>query len=347
LQELNSQAFENPIDVVENNIKITKYLRDIKNCKTIKFVKNKKGNYITIIEGEHKRYFRCYEYIECFNLYDIPKSEKMFYEAGLAIGKFTSDLSSYDIDEVKYTIEDFHNIEKSYEAFINAFEENRFFRKKFCLIESNIIIKNKGCFNNIGVLIKKQKIPIRIVHNDTKISNILYDEQDALTEEKIHAYWNAYMHSFIAELETHPIHYVLVKGFDDRHNRGSVNIDDNNLNGNIEDIIENSKENYTEEDVEDYIESIIEDKSSHNNEVLGVYDSIARLQDAYIIALQKLEEQHKNMTGLLGNKVAYIVKNEKIMINVFDEFLGKWYYNVKTDRLFLERKNNMDLKSVY
>lgn len=184
--------------------------------------------------------------------------------------------------------------------------------------------KNKGVLNEV-------------CRAEKELIAFLYDEPDALTEEKIHAYWNAYMQSFIAELENHPIHYVLVKGFDDRHNRGSGNIEDNNLKDNIEDIIEDSKENYTEEDVEDYIESIIDDKSSHNNEILGVYDSIARLQDAYIIALQKLEEQHKNMTGLLGNMVAYIVKNEKIMINVFDEFSGKWYYNVKTDRLFLER----------
>ena len=69
-------------------------------------------------------------------------------------------------------------------------------------------------------------------------------------------------------------------------------------------------------------------------ELLGVYDSLGKLQDAYVIAFQKLEEQHKNMTGLLGNQVSYIVEHEKVMINMFDEFTGRWNYNIRPDQLF-------------
>lgn len=69
-------------------------------------------------------------------------------------------------------------------------------------------------------------------------------------------------------------------------------------------------------------------------ELLGVYDSLGKLQDAYVIAFQKLEEQHKNMTGLLGNQVSYIVEHEKVMINMFDEFTGRWRYNISPEQLF-------------
>ena len=69
-------------------------------------------------------------------------------------------------------------------------------------------------------------------------------------------------------------------------------------------------------------------------ELLGVYDSLGKLQDAYVIAFQKLEEQHKNMTGLLGSQVSYIVEHEKVMINIFDEFTGRWRYNTSPDQLF-------------
>ena len=71
-----------------------------------------------------------------------------------------------------------------------------------------------------------------------------------------------------------------------------------------------------------------------NVELIGIYDSLGKLQDAYIIAFQKLEEQHKNMTGLLGNQVSYIVEHEKVMINMFDEFTGRWRYNISSDQLF-------------
>lgn len=121
----------------------------------------------------------------------------------------------------------------------------------------------------------------------------LYDEPWALSGEQMFTYWNSYLQSYIAELETHAIHYILVKGI---------------------------KESNCEE-----IKSEV---------FLGVYDSIARLQDAYVIALQKLEECHKSISGLLGDNAEYIVKHEKVMINVFDESIACWYYDVSPERLF-------------
>lgn len=130
----------------------------------------------------------------------------------------------------------------------------------------------------------------------------LYDEPGALSEKQIYEYWNAYLQSYIAELETHPMHYVLIKELDVR-----------------------------------------QDEEERSDEFLGIYDSLARLEDAYVIAVQKLEEQHKNMTGLLGDKVDYIVKHEKVMINAFDEFTGRWHYNVKPEQLFW--RENVDTEN--
>ena len=120
-------------------------------------------------------------------------------------------------------------------------------------------------------------------------------------KKKGYEYWNAYLQSYIAEMESHPMHYVLIKGIDVR-----------------------------------------QDEEEQNNKFLGIYDGLARLEDAYVVAVQKLEEQHKNMTGLLGDKVDYIVKHEKIMINVFDEFTGRWHYNVKPEQLFWRKNADTD-----
>lgn len=94
----------------------------------------------------------------------------------------------------------------------------------------------------------------------------LYDKPDAPDEDEIFTYWNAYLQSYIAELEMHPVHYILYK---------------------------------TDE---------------HSKKILGVYDSIAKLQDAYVIEIQKLEIRHKNIIGLLGNNADDIVKQEMCMI---------------------------------
>lgn len=132
---------------------------------------------------------------------------------------------------------------------------------------------------------------------EQELMSYLYDEPGALPEAQIAAYWNNYLQAYIAELESRPMHYVLVKGLDVRH-------------------------------------------AENNNEVLGVYDSLGKLQDAYVIAFSKLEEQHKNMTGLLGKQVDYIVKYEKVMINTFNEFTGHWQYNIDPDQLFWKESTN-------
>lgn len=148
---------------------------------------------------------------------------------------------------------------------------------------------------------KNKAILHEVCKAEQELIAYLYDEPGAWSEEQIYTYWNSYLQSYIAELEAHPIHYILVKGFDVKSNE--------------------------------------EDK---NEEFLGVYDSIARLQDAYVIALQKLEEQHKNMTGLLGDKVDYIIKHEKVMINAFDEFTGRWYYDMKPEQLFWRQNTDIE-----
>lgn len=62
-----------------------------------------------------------------------------------------------------------------------------------------------------------------------------------------------------------------------------------------------------------------EDKT---DEILGIYDNVKKLQNAY-------------MTALTAN-------HEKVMINAFDEATGCWHYYVEPERLFERKKANGD-----
>lgn len=144
---------------------------------------------------------------------------------------------------------------------------------------------------------KNKAVSREIYQAERELIEYLYDEKDALSDEQIYGYWNSYLQSYIAELESHPIHFALVKGFD-------------------------AKSSDKEE----------------NNELIGIYDSIEKLEDAYIIAFEKLEERHKAMIGLLGNRVDYVIKHEKVMIHAFDEFLSNWHYDISPEQLFWREK---------
>lgn len=147
-------------------------------------------------------------------------------------------------------------------------------------------------FETIKLDPKNKAVLHEVCKAEQELISFLYDESGALSEERIYAYWDSYLQSYIAELAEHPVHYVLVKGNKKEHRKGG--------------------------DVK----------------LLGIYDSLAKLEDAYIIELQKLENRHNKIHGLFGNKGEEIVEQEKIMINAFDEFSGRWYYDVKAGSLF-------------
>lgn len=79
-----------------------------------------------------------------------------------------------------------------------------------------------------------------------------------------------------------------------------------------------------------------------SKKILGVYDSIAKLQDAYVIENQKLENRQKNIIGLLENNADDIVKPEKVMIDAFDEFTMSWHNNIKPENLFSRKYIDAD-----
>lgn len=166
----------NPNDIMYNIERITEHLnKKNSKLKTIELIRNKSNSFITVLQKNQKKYYRCYKYIESDEFIDNEVLEnKIYYEFGLIVGEFINEFADFDPFLLRETIPNFHNPKKRYEYFLKVFEENRYLRKKFCLIECGIVIKNNYVFRNICNLIEKNKMPIRVVHNDTKINNILF-----------------------------------------------------------------------------------------------------------------------------------------------------------------------------
>lgn len=167
----------NPKDIMYNIEIINKHLKNNNSTlQTIELIKNRGNSYITILEKNQKKYYRCYKYIESDNEID----QDIYYECGLIVGKFISEFADFNPFLLRETIPNFHNPKKRYEYFLKVFEENRYLRKKFCLIECGIIIKNSYVFRNLCNMIEKRIVPVRVVHNDTKTNNVLFKDGKAI-----------------------------------------------------------------------------------------------------------------------------------------------------------------------
>lgn len=76
---------------------------------------------------------------------------------------------------------------------------------------------------------------------------------------------------------------------------------------------------------------------ARGKDLLGIYDSVEKLQDAY----EKTQEQHKYMTKILGSQAEDIVKQEKVIIQMYDEFLDQWD-RIDPNQLFWRENVNKD-----
>lgn len=75
----------------------------------------------------------------------------------------------------------------------------------------------KHMFDIIKADPKNRALMREVDRAEQELTAFLYDEPGALPEEEIFAYWNNYLWAYTAELESHPIHYFIVRGYDEFH----------------------------------------------------------------------------------------------------------------------------------
>jgi len=76
-----------------------------------------------------------------------------------------------------YTIPDFHNITMRYGKLKQSVEADVANRKRSCEQEIVFAMGHEHLTEPITGLLERKEIPIRVTHNDTKINNVLMDEQ--------------------------------------------------------------------------------------------------------------------------------------------------------------------------
>lgn len=182
LQKINTEVFKKPFELMKNIVGVTghikKYYADKgidSSRRTLEFLKCDNGDCCFIDESGNC--WRMYKYIDKARTYDTIDNAELFREAGRAFGEFQNILSTYDVSTLYDTIPDFHNTAKRFEAFCEAVNENAAGRLETVKNEVDFVLARKNDTHVLTDLIKENKLPLRVTHNDTKINNILFDEK--------------------------------------------------------------------------------------------------------------------------------------------------------------------------
>ena len=113
-------------------------------------------------------------FIEGSITYEKADTPKLAFNGGQGIGKFQSQLSDFTTP-LSETIKGFHNIRWRFQQWDEAIVKDAAGRVKDLAEEISWIESRKEEMLAFWSLVENGTIPTRVTHNDTKISNILFD----------------------------------------------------------------------------------------------------------------------------------------------------------------------------
>ncbi len=180
LQRVNTYVFQNPVGVMDNISSVTEFIRAKIKAKQATAKRNvlhysatADGKYYTYLEDGG--FWRCCRYIDDSVSFEHTDNLKVIEESGWAFGEFQLYLSDYPVEKLNIVIPHFHNTVLRYEAFRTAIEENAMGR--FDEVKEDIegYMQLEEIATRPYRLQKEGKLPLRVTHNDTKTSNILFD----------------------------------------------------------------------------------------------------------------------------------------------------------------------------
>jgi Ser/Thr protein kinase RdoA (MazF antagonist) len=183
LQKINHHIFKNVAGLQQNIQIVTDHLRaklteagetDIEK-KVLRLIPTKDGKlYYQDVNGD---YWRVYVNMKNTRSYDVVTPE-LAYKAGEAFGNFQCMLADIPHNELIETIPNFHNIEFRLEQFREAVKSNTADRlaQTQWLVDEIESRANEMCLPER--LFREGKLPKRINHCDTKVNNMLFDQND-------------------------------------------------------------------------------------------------------------------------------------------------------------------------
>ncbi len=180
LQKINSNVFKNIPELIHNKILITNFLRekaaDKEKVNIVRLIYTISGDYYFI--DDNKDYWNLMVFIPNSQVYTKAPNIKIAKEAGALFGQFFYLLNDFDSDKLSETISLFHDINHRLAKFKNSIKQASDERLTLAKDYIEMVNNNIEEMRVLHYLKNKGILPLRATHNDTKLSNALFDKND-------------------------------------------------------------------------------------------------------------------------------------------------------------------------
>lgn len=172
LQRINQHVFKQPWEVIENSRKLFEHLvQKALPLRLLEPVRTRDGAYFTLDERVEPSHWRAFDYITPSVSYDYASTAALAFHAGEAMAVFLAGLSDLDTKEIYSVIPHFHDSSWRLVHFKEALEADAANRVRECGLEIDFVLRESSVFRQVD----EAGFPQRIVHNDAKIANMLFD----------------------------------------------------------------------------------------------------------------------------------------------------------------------------
>jgi Ser/Thr protein kinase RdoA (MazF antagonist) len=176
LQQINVNVFKAPEDIAENLSLLDRHFKKTKSDYLfIAPLPATSGDFL--VKSASGNIFRLFPFVKGSQTINFISYEKEAFEAAKQFGRFTRLLKEFEIGQLKYTLPAFHDLELRFEQFKTANQNATRERADQASNEIKEVYKHDHILQTYTHLIANSEMPLRIIHHDTKIGNILFDDQ--------------------------------------------------------------------------------------------------------------------------------------------------------------------------
>lgn len=179
-QRMNDAVFEDIPALMHNVAVVTRHMAETRvdgDLEALRLVAGRSGAPYVISEGTP---WRTYEFVEGAVSYEHPKDVEMAYRAASAFADFQVRLSTLDPEELRITIPNFFDSEVRLAQLDDAVLRDTAGRVEHVAAELEFIEERRVHMSVMQGALRAGVMPHRVVHGDTKLNNVLFDESSDL-----------------------------------------------------------------------------------------------------------------------------------------------------------------------
>jgi Ser/Thr protein kinase RdoA (MazF antagonist) len=178
-QRINASVFTRPEQVMRNVEVVTTHIIERLRAEQVAdpyavtpaLISTRSGR--TFLRDEQGAYWRAFHYIETGMVFDTVQNRRHAYEVGRGVGRFQALVSDLSPSSLYDTLPGFHYTPDYLDSYDDAFKADAGGRVAETGPETAFVFQRRHLAPTLTDLIASNELPLRVVHNDPKVNNIM------------------------------------------------------------------------------------------------------------------------------------------------------------------------------